>query len=46
MEALLKIVYPEKIISGAKTGYVFTPNNNNSWSNLIEIDGRAAGRGL
>jgi len=46
MEALLKIVYPEKIIGRTGTGCVSTSNDNNSRSNLIEINGRAAGRGL
>lgn len=46
MEALLKIIYPEKIIGGTGTGCVSTSNDNNSRLNLIEMNGRAAGHGL
>jgi len=45
MEALLKIVYPEKIIGGTGTGCVSMSNDNNSRSNLVDMNGSAAGSG-
>lgn len=44
MEALLEIVYLEKIIGGTGAGCVSTSNDNNSWSNLVEMNGSAVDR--
>jgi len=45
VEALLEIVYLEKIIGGTGAGFVSTSDDNGSWSNLIEMNGSAAGSG-
>lgn len=43
MKALLKIVYPEKIIGETETGCVSMSNDNNSQLNLVEMNEHTAG---